>query len=84
SLSPLNVTTEVKSIEKRHKQLEKHNPGDNVSFDAKDVSVKDICRESVASDSKNDPAKEAASFNAQVILNHTSQIGASYAPPVLD
>jgi hypothetical protein len=38
----------------------------------------------VCSDSKNDPAKEAASFNAQVIvLNHPGQIGAGYAP-VLD
>jgi hypothetical protein len=48
------------------------------------VSVKDIRRGNVASDSKNDPAKEAASFNAQVIvLNHPGQIGAGYAP-VLD
>jgi len=48
------------------------------------VSVKDIRRGNVASDSKNDPAKEAGSFNAQVIvLNHPGQIGAGYAP-VLD
>jgi hypothetical protein len=48
------------------------------------VSVKDIRRGNVASDSKNDPAKEAASFTAQVIvLNHPGQIGAGYAP-VLD
>jgi translation elongation factor EF-1alpha len=51
---------------------------------ARNVSVKDIRRGNVASDSKNDPAKEAASFNAQVIvLNHPGQIGAGYAP-VLD
>ena len=48
------------------------------------MSVKDIRRGNVASDSKNDPAKEAASFNAQVIvLNHPGHIGAGYAP-VLD
>ena len=48
------------------------------------MSVKDIRRGNVASDSKNDPAKEAASFNAQVIvLNHPGQIGAGYSP-VLD
>ena len=53
-------------------------------FVRRNVSVKDIRRGNVASDSKNDPAKEAASFNAQVIvLNHPGQIGAGYAP-VLD
>merc|ERR1711956_155407 len=38
----------------------------------------------MSSDSKNDPAKEAANFDAQVIvLNHPGQIQAGYAP-VLD
>jgi elongation factor 1-alpha len=59
-------------------------PGDNVGFNVKNVSIKDIRRGNVCSDSKNDPAKEAASFNAQVIvLNHPGQIGAGYTP-VLD
>jgi sulfate adenylyltransferase subunit 1 (EFTu-like GTPase family) len=84
TFAPTNVTTEVKSVEMHHEQLEQGNPGDNVGFNVKNVSVKDIRRGNVASDSKNDPAKEAASFNAQVIvLNHPGQIGAGYAP-VLD
>jgi len=84
NFAPSNVTTEVKSVEMHHEQLEAGLPGDNVGFNVKNVSVKDIRRGNVASDSKNDPAKEAASFNAQVIvLNHPGQIGAGYAP-VLD
>jgi elongation factor 1-alpha len=84
SFAPSNVTTEVKSVEMHHEQLSEGLPGDNVGFNVKNVSVKDIRRGNVASDSKNDPAKEAASFNAQVIvLNHPGQIGAGYAP-VLD
>ncbi|KAG9103933.1 translation elongation factor EF-1 alpha [Ceratobasidium sp. 370] len=84
SFAPSNVTTEVKSVEMHHEQLVEGVPGDNVGFNVKNVSVKDIRRGNVASDSKNDPAKEAASFNAQVIvLNHPGQIGAGYAP-VLD
>ncbi|KAF7310950.1 hypothetical protein HMN09_00638300 [Mycena chlorophos] len=84
TFAPTNVTTEVKSVEMHHETLEQGNPGDNVGFNVKNVSVKDIRRGNVASDSKNDPAKEAASFNAQVIvLNHPGQIGAGYAP-VLD
>jgi elongation factor 1-alpha len=84
TFAPSNVTTEVKSVEMHHEQLESGQPGDNVGFNVKNVSVKDIRRGNVASDSKNDPAKEAASFNAQVIiLNHPGQIGPGYAP-VLD
>ncbi|KAI6031799.1 translation elongation factor 1a [Pisolithus microcarpus] len=84
TFAPTNVTTEVKSVEMHHEQLTEGVPGDNVGFNVKNVSVKDIRRGNVASDSKNDPAKEAASFNAQVIvLNHPGQIGAGYAP-VLD
>merc|ERR1712087_826344 len=65
-------------------QLEQGVPGDNVGFNVKNVSVKDIRRGNVCSDSKNDPAKEAASFNAQVIvLNHPGEIQNGYTP-VLD
>lgn len=59
-------------------------PGDNVGFNVKNVSVKDIRRGNVAGDSKNDPPKESVNFTAQVIvLNHPGQIHAGYAP-VLD
>jgi elongation factor 1-alpha len=84
NFAPSNVTTEVKSVEMHHEQIPEGLPGDNVGFNVKNVSVKDIRRGNVCSDSKNDPAMEAASFNAQVIvLNHPGQIGAGYAP-VLD
>lgn len=82
--APANVTTEVKSVEMHHETLEQGNPGDNVGFNVKNVSVKEIRRGMVCSDTKNDPAKEAASFNAQIIvLNHPGQISAGYSP-VLD
>lgn len=84
TFAPANVTTEVKSVEMHHEQLSQGNPGDNVGFNVKNVSVKDIRRGNVAGDSKNDPPMGAASFQAQVIvLNHPGQIGAGYAP-VLD
>merc|ERR1712185_872061 len=84
TFAPAAVTTEVKSVEMHHETLSEGAPGDNVGFNVKNVSVKDIRRGNVCSDSKNDPAKEAKSFNAQVIvLNHPGEIGNGYSP-VLD
>jgi elongation factor 1-alpha len=84
TFAPANVTTEVKSIEMHHEALEQATPGDNVGFNVKNVSVKDIRRGFVCGDSKNDPPAEAESFEAQVIvLNHPGTIHAGYAP-VLD
>jgi elongation factor 1-alpha len=84
TFAPAAVTTEVKSIEMHHTQLPEAIPGDNVGFNVKNVSVKDIRRGNVCGDSKNDPPCETADFTAQVIiLNHPGQIGAGYTP-VLD
>merc|ERR1711921_32788 len=81
TFSPANVTTEVKSVEMHHESLPEAGPGDNVGFNVKNVSVKEIRRGNVASDSKNDPAKEAKTFLAQVIvLNHPGEIHAGYQP----
>jgi len=84
NFAPANVTTEVKSVEMHHENVEVANPGDNVGFNVKNVSIKDIKRGNVTSDSKSDPAKEAKTFLAQVIvLNHPGEIHAGYQP-VLD
>jgi len=84
TFAPSGVTTEVKSVEMHHEQLTEGQPGDNVGFNVKNVSVKEIRRGNVAGDSKNDPPMAAASFTAQVIvMNHPGQVGAGYAP-VLD
>jgi len=84
TFAPAMVTTEVKSVEMHHESLAEAEPGDNVGFNVKNVSVKDIKRGMVASDSKNQPAAESASFVAQVIiLNHPGEIHAGYQP-VLD
>ncbi len=39
TFAPSNVTTEVKSVEMHHEQLEQGNPGDNVGFNVKSVSI---------------------------------------------
>merc|ERR1712205_152044 len=84
TFAPNAVTTEVKSVEMHHESMPEAVPGDNVGFNVKNVSVKDIKRGFVASDSKNDPCKEAVTFEAQVIvMEHPGQISNGYTP-VLD
>lgn len=68
TFAPQGVSTEVKSVEMHHEALQEAVPGDNVGFNVKNISVKDIRRGSVASDSKNDPAKETKQFTAQGLI----------------
>jgi len=82
--APPMVSTDVKSVEMHHTQLEQAVPGDNVGFNIKNVSVKDIRRGNVCGDSKKDPPKGAKNFTAQVIvMNHPGEIKNGYSP-VLD
>ena len=84
TFAPSNLSTEVKSVEMHHEALEEGLPGDNVGFNVKNVAVRDLRRGFVASDNKQDPARETANFTAQVIvLNHPGEIRAGYTP-VLD
>jgi len=84
TFAPAGVNTDVKSIEMHHEPLEEAFPGDNVGFNVKNLSIKDIKRGMVCGDTKNDPPQGCESFEAQVIvLNHPNEIAAGYTP-VLD
>jgi elongation factor 1-alpha len=80
---PVDKVTECKSVEMHHEQMTQAVPGDNVGFNIKNVSVKELRRGYVASDAKNNPACEANSFEAQLIVMNHKNITAGYAP-VLD
>merc|ERR1711918_280451 len=67
-----------------HEQVAEAIPGDNVGFNVKNLSVQDIKRGYVASDTKNTPSMDTEFFKAQVIvMNHPGKIQNGYAP-VLD
>jgi len=81
--APVGITTEVKSIEMHHEQLEKAEPGDNIGFNIKGIAVKDLKRGYVCGDQKNDPPVGCENFTANIIiLNHPGEIHAGYTPVV--
>lgn len=70
TFGPSGLTTEVKFVQMHCEAVLEALPSDNIVF-----SVKDLKWGYVASNSKQDPAMEAANFTAQVlIMNHPSQI----------
>ncbi|CAF0839600.1 unnamed protein product [Adineta steineri] len=81
NFAPLYLTAQVNSIEMYHEAMAEALPGDNVGFSVQGVSVKELQRGFVCSDATNDPAQEAASFTAQIIiLNHSDTICQGYTP----
>jgi len=80
--APTGKTAEVKSVEMHHESLEQAEPGDNVGFNVKGLSIKDIQRGNVASNSKNKPAACTSRFMAQVIVLNHNMIKDNYTPVV--
>jgi len=82
--TPSGLTSDIKTVEMHHESVPVANPGDSVGFNVKGITVKELKRGYVTSDTKRDPAKEAENFKAQIIvLNHPGQIANGYSP-VLD
>merc|ERR1712203_679870 len=72
--APTGLSAECKSVEMHHEQMAEAKPGDNVGFNVKGVSMKQIKRGDVASDAKSNPAQPVRRFLAQVIILKHKQI----------
>ncbi|EFX60121.1 hypothetical protein DAPPUDRAFT_125451 [Daphnia pulex] len=84
TFAPVGLSTDVKSVEMHHEQVQEALPGDNVGFNVKSLSIKDIKRGMVAGDTNKSPPTGAETFTAQVIvMNHPNEIREGYTP-VLD
>lgn len=81
--APTGKRSECKSVEMHHEIMEEALPGDNVGFNIKGLSVKDIARGNVASNAKNKPARKVRRFYAQVIILNHNNVTDNYTP-VLD
>jgi len=82
--APTSIVADVKTIEMHHQSIPEAVPGDNIGFNVKSVSIKELKRGMVACDAQNRPASGISSFEAQVIImNHPGKIFPGYTP-VLD
>ena len=74
------IAGEVKAIEMHHESLPSANPGDNIGFNVRGITVKDVARGDVAGLMDSIPTV-VEDFVAQIIvLNHPSVITVGYTP----
>jgi elongation factor 1-alpha len=79
-IEPSGIIAEVKSMEMHHKPLEKAEPGDNIGFNLKGASKKDIKKGDVIGH-PNNPPSVVKEFTAQIIvLQHPTVITKGYTP----
>ncbi len=74
TFAPNNVTAKCKSIEMHRNTVPRAVPGDQVGFNLECLSIMDLKRGFIASDSKNDPAKATVNFLGQVIVLYQESI----------
>ncbi|CAF2101860.1 unnamed protein product [Rotaria magnacalcarata] len=73
--APSNLTSTVRSIEMQYTNLQEALSGNIVGFNVGKIRAKELRRGLICSDTKNDPAREAASFIALIaMLNSPSEI----------
>jgi len=74
------VVGEVKTIEMHHEQMQSAEPGDNIGFNVRGLTKKDIARGDVLGHADNPPTV-ATEFTARlIILNHPSVVTVGYTP----
>lgn len=73
---------EVRSIEMHHQQIEKAEPGDNIGFNVRGISKKDVRRGDVVGHLTNPPTV-AKEFTARIfVIWHPSAITVGYTPVI--
>ncbi len=79
---PPGVVGEVRSIETHHVRIEKAEPGDNIGFNVRGVSKRDIRRGDVAGHPTNPPTV-AEEFTARIyVIWHPTAIAVGYTPVI--
>ena len=60
TFTPINITTEVQPVEMHNEALSEALPRDNVGFNVKNMSAKDVFHGSVAGDSTKGPTDRSS------------------------
>lgn len=77
---PSNVQGQAKSIETHHVKIPKAVPGDNIGFNIRGVSKKDVHRGDVGGHPDNPPTVAKEFIGQIIVIYHPTAIAAGYSP----
>lgn len=77
---PSKVQGQVKSIETHHVKVPKALPGDNIGFNVRGISKKDVHRGDVAGHPDNPPTIAKEFIGQIIIIHHPTAVAAGYSP----
>jgi len=77
---PSNVQGLVKSIETHHVKVPKALPGDNIGFNVRGISKKDVHRGDVAGHPDTPPTVAREFIGQIIVIHHPTAIAAGYSP----
>ncbi|RJS93645.1 translation elongation factor EF-1 subunit alpha [Candidatus Bathyarchaeota archaeon] len=79
-IMPANKIGEVKSIETHHVRIQRAEPGDNIGFNVRGISKKDIRRGDVVGHPDNPPTVAKEFIGQIIVIHHPTAIAAGYTP----
>jgi len=79
-IMPKGVKGEVRSIETHHTQISEAGPGDNIGFNIKGVSRRDVRRGDVVGPLDNPPTVAKEFIGQIIVIYHPTAIAAGYTP----
>jgi elongation factor 1-alpha len=77
---PSKATGQCKSIETHHVQVKQALPGDNIGFNVRGISKKDVHRGDVAGHVDNPPTVAREFIGQIIVIHHPTAIAAGYSP----
>jgi elongation factor 1-alpha len=77
---PGKVQGQVKSIESHHVNVKQALPGDNIGFNVRGISKKDVHRGDIAGHVDNPPTVAREFIGRIIVIHHPTAIAAGYSP----